>query len=59
MLCVMGITACQDDLMNRTSEGADVNKPVQVDLKFAVPNSMQVEVTRADNSKSTISSLRL
>ena len=28
MLCVMGITACQDDLMNRTSEGADVNKPV-------------------------------
>ncbi|WP_106483659.1 DUF4906 domain-containing protein [Bacteroides sp. Marseille-P3684] len=52
MLCVMGITACQDDLMNRTSEGADVNKPVQVDLKFAVPNSMQVEVTRADNTRS-------
>lgn len=50
-LCVIGITSCQDDLTTGTA-GADVNKPVKVDLKFGIPKSMQVEVTRADNSYS-------
>ena len=50
-LCVIGITSCQDDLTTGTA-GADVNNPVKVDLKFGIPKSMQVEVTRADNSYS-------
>lgn len=50
-LCALGVTACQDDLTTGTA-GADVNKPVKVDLKFGIPKSMQVEVTRADNSYS-------
>ena len=45
--------------MNRTAGGVDVDKPVKVDLRFEVPKSMQVEVTRADTSYSTISTLRL
>lgn len=45
--------------MNRTTGGVDVDKPVKVDLRFEVPKSMQVEVTRADTSYSTISTLRL
>lgn len=58
-LCVIGFAACQDDFMNRTTGGVDVDKPVKVDLRFEVPKSMQVEVTRADTSYSTISTLRL
>lgn len=58
-LCVIGFAACQDDFMNRTAGGVDVDKPVKVDLRFEVPKSMQVEVTRADTSYSTISTLRL
>ncbi|HBB07179.1 MAG TPA: hypothetical protein DCZ73_05410 [Bacteroides sp.] len=57
-LCALGVTACQDDLMNK-SIGVDTDKPVKVDLKFGIPKSMQVEVTRADNSLSDISALRL
>lgn len=59
-LCAIGITSCQDDLATGTA-GADVNKPVKVDLKFGIPKSMQVEVTRVDkdNSLSDISTLRL
>ena len=57
-LCVIGITSCQDDLTTGTA-GADVNKPVKVDLKFGIPKSMQVEVTRADNSYSGMYGVRL
>ena len=57
-LCVIGITSCQDDLTTGTA-GADVNKPVKVDLKFGIPKSMQVEVTRADNSYSGMYRARL
>lgn len=57
-LCVIGITSCQDDLTTGTA-GADVNKPVKVDLKFGIPKSMQVEVTRADNSFSGMYGARL
>ena len=52
--------ACQDEWIENTSTvGADVNKPVKVDLKLGIPKSMEVEVTRADNSKSDIETLRL
>ena len=57
-LCVIGITSCQDDVTTGTA-GADVNKPVKVDLKFGIPKSMQVEVTRADNSYSGMYRARL
>lgn len=57
-LCAIGITSCQDDLTTGTA-GADVNKPVKVDLKFGIPKSMQVEVTRADNSYSGMYRARL
>ena len=57
-LCVIGITSCQDDLTTGTA-GADVNKPVKVDLQFGIPKSMQVEVTRADNSFSGMYGARL
>ena len=36
-----------------------MNKPVKVDLKFGIPKSMQVEVTRADNSYSGMYGVRL
>lgn len=58
-LCAVGMTACQDDLIENTSTKLDTNKPVQVELKFGIPKSMRVEVSRADNSYSTISTLRL
>lgn len=57
-LCALGVTACQDDLMNK-STGVDTDKPVKVDLKFGIPKSMQVEVTRADNSYSGMYRARL
>ena len=52
-LCAIGMSACQDDLIeNASTGGADASKPVKVDLKFGIPKSMEVEVTRADNSYS-------
>lgn len=58
-LCVLGVTACQDDFVENASMGVDVSKPVKVDLQFSIPQSMQMEVTRADNSNSGIRTLRL
>ncbi len=58
VLCAIGIASCQDDLTSGTA-GADVNKPVKVDLQFGIPKSMQVEVTRADNSYSGMYGARL
>lgn len=59
-LCVLGITACQDDLIDNPSVGGvDINKPVKVDLKFGIPKSMEVEVSRADNSNSNMRNVRL
>lgn len=59
-LCAVGMAACQDDLIENPSvNGADINKLVKVDLKFGIPKSMEVEVSRADNTYSTINTLRL
>lgn len=59
-LCAIGMSACQDDLIeNASTGGADASKPVKVDLKFGIPKSMEVEVTRVDNSNSMIRALRL
>lgn len=58
--CLLGITACQDDLIdNPSTGGVDINKPVKVDLKFGIPKSMEVEVSRADNSYSGMYNARL
>lgn len=53
VLCVMGMTACQDDLIGQGS-GADGKSPVHVNLSFALPQSSEIAVTRADNSLSRI-----
>ena len=59
-LCAVGMAACQDDMVeNVSTNGININKPIQVELKFGIPKSMRVEVSRADNSKSIISTLRL
>ena len=59
-LCAVGIAACQDDIVeNVSTEGININKPIQVELKFGIPKSMRVEVSRVDNSKSIINTLRL
>lgn len=59
-LCAIGMSACQDDLIENVSTGgADASKPVKVDLKFGIPKSMEVEVTRADNSYSGMYGVRL
>ena len=59
-LCAISMSACQDDLVENASVGgADVNKPVKVDLKIGIPKSMEVEVTRADNSYSGMYGVRL
>lgn len=59
-LCAIGISACQDDLIeNASTGGANASKPVKVDLKFGIPKSMEVEVTRADNSYSGMYGVRL
>lgn len=59
-LCAFGMSACQDDLIENVSTGgADASKPVKVDLKFGIPKSMEVEVTRADNSYSGMYGARL
>lgn len=59
-LCAIGMSACQDDLIeNASTGGADASKPVKVDLKFGIPKSMEVEVTRADNSYSGMYGARL
>lgn len=59
-LCAIGMSACQDDLIeNVSTDGADASKPVKVDLKFGIPKSMEVEVTRADNSYSGMYRARL
>ena len=59
-LCAIGMSACQDDLIENVSTGgADASKPVKVDLKFGIPKSMEVEVTRADNSYSGMYRARL
>ena len=51
-LCVVGITSCQDDLIEKTSSGgADVNKPVKANLRFSVPDADEVNLSRSyDNS---------
>lgn len=58
--CAVGMAACQDDMVeNVSTNGININKPIQVELKFGIPKSMRVEVSRADNSKSIINTLRL
>lgn len=50
--CVIGMVSCQDDLIEKVSAGgADVNKPVKVNLKFNVPDADEVNLSRSfDNS---------
>ena len=48
----IGMVSCQDDLIEKVSAGgADVNKPVKVNLKFNVPDADEVNLSRSyDNS---------
>lgn len=58
-LCVLGITSCQDDWMENMTEGADINRPVQAMLKFGVPRSTEIAVTKANNDFSDVYSVRI
>lgn len=58
-LCVLGIASCQDDWMESMSEGADINKPVRTTLKFGVPRSTEIAVTKANNDLSDVYSVRI
>lgn len=48
VLCAVCISACQDDLVENTSTGgADINKPVKVELKLNVPDEDEINMSRA------------
>ena len=60
LLCVVGITSCQDELIEKTSSGrADVNKPVKVNLKFSVPDVDEVNLSRTNYDNSDLGDLHL
>ena len=46
-LCAIGMAACQDEDLAGIGQGVNADKPVKVELKFGVPKSKQVEVSRA------------
>lgn len=46
-LCAIGMSACQDEDLAGIGQGMNADKPVKVELKFGVPESKHVEVTRA------------
>ena len=46
-ICAIGLAACQDEDLAGIGQGVNTDKPVKVELKFEVPKSKQVEVTRA------------
>ena len=52
VLCILGMTACQDDYFNASLKGADETHPVKTSLSFAVPQASEITVTKADNSNS-------
>lgn len=58
-LCVIGLTACQDDLGVEVKNGVDLGSSAVVTLDFGLPHSMEINVSRADNSKSQISDIYL
>ena len=58
--CVIGMVSCQDDLIEKTSAGgADVNKPVKVNLKFNVPDADEVNLSRVSYDNSDLGDLHL
>lgn len=57
--CAIGLMSCQDEYLAGNNQGVDVDKPVKVELKFGVPRSPEVSVSRADNSVSGIYGIRL
>ena len=46
-ICAIGLAACQDEDWAGIRQGVNADKPVKVELKFGVPESKHVEVTRA------------
>ena len=46
-VCAIGMSACQDEDLAGIGQGVNADKPVKVELKFEVPKSKQVEVSRA------------
>lgn len=53
-LCIMGMTACQDDYLADLAKGADETRPIKTSLSFGVPRASEVTVTKADNSNSDL-----
>lgn len=55
LLCVLGMTACQDESLITLTNGVDKSRPVKVSLSFSMPHAQEITVTRADNNYSGIS----
>lgn len=49
-ICAIGLAACQDEDWAGIRQGVNTDKPVKVELKFGVPRSPEISVSRADNS---------
>ena len=58
-ICAIGLAACQDEDWAGIRQGVNTDKPVKVELKFGVPRSPEISVSRADNSVSGIYGIRL
>ena len=58
-ICAIGLAACQDEDLAGIGQGVNTDKPVKVELKFGVPRSPEISVSRADNSVSGIYGIRL
>lgn len=56
-LCIMGFTACQDDLGIEGKGGVDLTRMCQVELTFGVPQSENVVVSRADSDPNSYSGI--
>lgn len=58
-ICAIGLAACQDEDWAGIRQGVNTDKLVKVELKFGVPRSPEISVSRADNSVSGIYGIRL
>lgn len=61
LIVLLGIfeSACQDDLGVANKNTADVGSPTTVVLQFGVPNSSDIQITRAGDEEITVSSIRI
>lgn len=59
ILVTLGVISCQDDELFEYSKGADINSPVKTTLKFGLPRSTEIAITKANNDNSYVYSVRI